>query len=373
MREEFVCVVLGDKVERLRAVPSADPEGLPRDPAAVQALLAAVVGSGASWAVVPPGEAGATLYLDARGVPALVQLLEEGDTARLAVSEALATVASLASTESAAAMEQRFAAAAVEAGGTPAEALAAALGPGQGAAGYWAKVGRNLAEGRVRVVYLARSLAPEIRRLVAFLADQAAPAEFAAVEVRVYKSDDAVCYVPRLTGRRLEAAPVAARAAAGWDESVFFSELERTCGAESAGVARRLLAWAREQATGVKWGTVARKGCFIPEFEHEGASHQFFGVWTDGALQLRLEVMKRRPVFEDDVRREEFVRLVNDLLGTEISADERLPRIPLSRLADDEILRGFLSVQDWALHEVRAGNGDDARSASLPPIARGRP
>lgn len=196
-----------------------------------------------------------------------------------------------------------------------------------------------------------------------FLSKQADPAQFLAIEVRSYQGG-AVCWVPRLTGRLPD--PHAAAAPGRWDESLFFGELEAAAGAGAAGVAQRLFGWAQAHASAIKWGTVSRKGCFIPEFQIGGESHQFTGVWTDGTVQVRLEAMRRRPVFSEAARREEFAGHLNDLLGTEIGAEDRLPRVPLSTLRGEQTLQGFLAILDWAIHEVRAASTEGVLPEAAP-------
>ncbi|MCH7493378.1 hypothetical protein IIA16_01510 [bacterium] len=368
----FVCVVEGGEVKRLREVHASEGAGLPETPAALVQLLAAVLGGEGgpeAWIVVPDSGpargAASALFLDLRGVPTRVCTVAPGDSGEAALGSVLAEVSALTASMSVEDIRERHEACSRVAGKDPGEALTAVFGAAGSPAAFWRRVQNNLATGKVRAVLLARELSPGARSMVEFLSKQASPAQFLALEVRAYQGGGTVCWVPRLTGRLPD--PHAAAAPGRWDEGLFFGELEAAAGAAAAGVARRLLGWAQAHASAIKWGTVSRKGCFIPEFRIGGESHQFIGVWTDGTVQIRLEVMRRRPVFSEAARREEFTGHLNDLLGTSFGAEDRLPRVPLSTLRGDQTLQGFLAILDWAIHEVR-----DA-SETPRPLVRAEP
>ena len=71
-------------------------------------------------------------------------------------------------------------------GSTPTAVLATSSAPGGDAEAFWQQVKTNLQAGRVRLVFVADVIPPELRRVVEFLNGQMDPAEVLAVEVRQF-------------------------------------------------------------------------------------------------------------------------------------------------------------------------------------------
>ena len=67
--------------------------------------------------------------------------------------------------------------------------------------GFWAKVDANLHEGRVRLVFVADRIPPELQRLVDYLSRQMTTTDVAAVEVKFFDGEGLRALVPRVTGR----------------------------------------------------------------------------------------------------------------------------------------------------------------------------
>jgi hypothetical protein len=71
---------------------------------------------------------------------------------------------------------------------------------------FWQRVETNLKAGRVRLVFVADEIPPELRRIVEFLNEQMNPAEVLGIEVRQYVGgDDLRTLVPRVIGQTAEA------------------------------------------------------------------------------------------------------------------------------------------------------------------------
>ena len=66
---------------------------------------------------------------------------------------------------------------------------------------FWTKVKTNLQAGKVRLVFVADGIPPELRRIVEFLNEQMVAAEVLAVEVRQYRGDGLRTLVPRVYGK----------------------------------------------------------------------------------------------------------------------------------------------------------------------------
>jgi hypothetical protein len=66
---------------------------------------------------------------------------------------------------------------------------------------YWNKVEDNLRHGRVRLIFMADRLPPELRRVIEFMNDQMEDAEVLGIELSQYVGSDLKALVPRLIGQ----------------------------------------------------------------------------------------------------------------------------------------------------------------------------
>jgi hypothetical protein len=70
---------------------------------------------------------------------------------------------------------------------------------------FWTKVQTNLQAQRIRLVFVADTIPPELRRIIEFLNVQMSPAEVIGVEVKQYAGEKAKTLVPRFVGQTAEA------------------------------------------------------------------------------------------------------------------------------------------------------------------------
>jgi hypothetical protein len=70
---------------------------------------------------------------------------------------------------------------------------------------FWKKVKTNLQAGKIRLLFVADVIPPELRRIVEFLNKQMDPAEVLAVEIRQYIGQGMKTLVPRVIGQTAEA------------------------------------------------------------------------------------------------------------------------------------------------------------------------
>ena len=67
---------------------------------------------------------------------------------------------------------------------------------------FWQQVKTNLQAGRVRLLFIADEIPPELRRVVEFLNGQMDPAEVLAIEVKQFVGENLKALVPRVRGRQ---------------------------------------------------------------------------------------------------------------------------------------------------------------------------
>jgi len=115
---------------------------------------------------------------------------------------------------------------------------------------FWGKVKTNLQAGKVRMVFLADVIPPELKRMVEFLNEQMDPAEAFAVEVKQYVGEGLKTLVPRLIGQTAEAQKKRI-ISNKLDESLFFENLDD----KGIEFYRALMKFAGENQLKVIWGT----------------------------------------------------------------------------------------------------------------------
>ncbi|HEY3944340.1 MAG TPA: hypothetical protein VGL78_03860 [Solirubrobacteraceae bacterium] len=158
---------------------------------------------------------------------------------------------------------------------------------------YWERVRTNLAADRIRLVFVADEIAPELRTIVEFLNRQMSETEVIATEVKQYvDTDDArQTIVPRVVGRT-EAARVAkgatSRSVRAWDEESVIAEIADRHGDAMALIARSLITWAdAHEGVRVVYGTGAPDGSAGIRLDRDGASLHAFNIWTSpGSVEI---------------------------------------------------------------------------------------
>jgi hypothetical protein len=143
------------------------------------------------------------LFLDQDGVPTLVEVKRATDTRarREVVAQMLDYAANAVSwwrgDDLARLFEKTCAAEDVD----PLERLNLSLGLSeQSLESFWRGVQANLTSGRIRMLFVADVIAPELERIVEFLNEQMNPATVLALELRCFSSGDERILAPRLIG-----------------------------------------------------------------------------------------------------------------------------------------------------------------------------
>jgi hypothetical protein len=198
------------------------------------------------------------LFLDEEGVPTLIEVKRSSDTRirREVVGQMLdyaANGAELWGLEKIrATFESRY---------PDAEAAARALAESIPAAEeperYWERVGVNLRAGKLRLIFVADVIPPELRRVVEFLNEQMERTEVLGLEVRQYveKGGDRVTLVPRLIGRRTKGPSPPRRR---WSEPELLAAIREKNQPEVAERMIGLYEFMKSQKARASWGTGAK-------------------------------------------------------------------------------------------------------------------
>ena len=221
---------------------------------------------------------------------------------------------------------------------------------------FWQSVKINLQVGRIRMLFVADLIPPELRLVVEFLNEQMDRAEVLALELRQYEGEGLKTLVPIVYGQTQEARDKKApgRAERQWDKQSILDELERRFGSQAAAVAQKIVDWMEKNADRVWFGRGARSGSMGTTFIHEGRQYYPLNLWTYGKVEIVFEQM-RKPPFDDQAKRRELLRRLNEIDGVRLPADalSERPSIPLQVLSDDARRTKLLQVMEWFVAEVR--------------------
>lgn len=109
---------------------------------------------------------------------------------------------------------------------------------------FWERVRTNLQAQRIRMVFVADEIPPELRRIVEFLNQQMDPAEVLAVEIRQYTGEGLKTLVPWVIGMTAEAEQRNARPRRSrqWTAEEFDADLRDRVGGVAVDISRRVRA-----------------------------------------------------------------------------------------------------------------------------------
>lgn len=300
------------------------------------------------------------LFLDQDGVPTLVEVKRAVDTRarREVVAQMLDYAANATVSWPVEAIQTAFFQTCEDGAGDPDEVLSELLGPVHDPADFWQQVKTNLTAGRVRLVFVADSIAPELRRIVEFLNAQMNPAEVFALEIKQFSGSGRKTLVPRVVG---QSAVADKRKRPGGrsnvtpstlDEDAFFRDLGEQASPSAVEVAKRILDWARSKELRI-W---AGRGSFAPILDVGGHGHYLFFVRTNGLLEIPFYYMQDPFTGE---RRRKLMDDLNSIPAVSIPA-ERLngkPKIELQLLSQGEGVDQLLRIADEFNHDAESHAG----------------
>ena len=305
------------------------------------------------------------LFLDQDGVPTLVEVKRSTDhrIRREMVGQMLDYAANAAIYWSIGALRARYEATCQQQGvdgdGQIVELLDAEIDGEDSVEAFWQQVEDNLATGRLRLLFVADEIPPQLRRIVEFLNEHMDRIEVLAVEVKQYMGQDHTALVPRLLGQTvaIQQKKSTAQAKGQWDETSFFKDMAQTHEEKQAEIARQIVEWARPQVDYFYWGEGKLHAACVPILYHNGIKHQLFAIRAQsGTVQIYFKWYAQKPPFEAEDKRLELLQRLNQIPGVEIpvTAINRQPSIALSALADKSALEQFTQAFGWFIAQVRS-------------------
>jgi len=209
------------------------------------------LGGGAQWSADH-------VFLDQDAVPTIVEVKRSSDTRirREVVGQMLDYAANAVVYWPVEAIQAAFERTCGERGIDTAQALQELVGAAESVEAFWSRVKTNLQAGRVRMVFVADRIPPELQRIVEFLNEQMDPAEVLAVELRQFLGGGVKTLAPRVLGHT--AAAERQKGAGAAQPGTPFAERLTQADAEVHEAARLLDQWATTASIVAKDWTTAR-------------------------------------------------------------------------------------------------------------------
>ena len=226
----------------------------------------------------------------------------------------------------------------------------------QSAEEFWGKVKTNLQARRIRMIFLADVIPPELQRVVEFLNAQMDPAEVLAVQVKHYdgtfdnKSIKAL--VPQVLGASvIKPSASSPREKHKWTETEFMSALAEKRGPDAMSVAKKILDWAVSHGLRIWWGEGKTLGTFYAMYSPEGGAedHNTFAVWTSGEVAIQFGSMLNKPPFSDEARRLELMDRLNRIPHVSLPVEKvgKYPSFQVSNLIPGDAFKQFTDTWEW--------------------------
>ncbi|MGQ0823773.1 MAG: hypothetical protein ACT4OX_01875 [Actinomycetota bacterium] len=221
------------------------------------------------------------LFLDDQGVPVIVEVKRSSDTRirREVVGQMLDYAANAVKYWPIDTVRSALDATASK-DGTTTEVLLHEHRPDLDPEEFWKIVADNLSSGRIRMVFVADKLPPELVRIIEFLNEQLKTAEVLGVTVPQFVGEGVQVLVPRVVGATQTAATTKqAGIGTAWDESSFLAAAGERCSSDEFALIERLFAHEKQHGSKFSWGHGISPGV-SGWYEVEGASS---AVWTTNA------------------------------------------------------------------------------------------
>lgn len=303
------------------------------------------------------------LFLDQDAIPTIVEVKRSSDTRirREVVGQMLEYAANAVVYWPIQSLISQFETTCSTGGKEPSEVLASFLGEDEDTNTFWERVRTNLQAGRVRLVFAADYIGPELQRIVEFLNGQMNPAEVLAVQIKQYVGESFKTLIPRVVGQTAQAQQtksVGSREYKLWDEDSFFQYLKEGSNGDDVKIATSILEWAKLLKLIVSWGKGKKIPSFMLKVDQEDKYHSLIGVWPGYMQGVFLEVpfgyLYAKP-FDNEPMRLELLEQFRGIpgVGKYILEAKAHPNVPLALFHNEETLHQLLEVLNWAVQEIR--------------------
>lgn len=297
------------------------------------------------------------LFVDQDAVPTIVEVKRQSDTRlrREVVGQMLEYAANASSYWRADELRQKF-----EASHENADTeISEQLGYSGDVIEFWQSLKTNLQAGRIRLLFVADYIPPELRLIVEFLNKQMDPAEVLALELRQFEGAGMRTIVPLVygqtqdaTGRKKPGGP-----ARDWTQGEVLLRLREKLGDDLYKIAGEVVSRFQAEGADISTGKGATYGSIRAAVGP--AEHKFnaFTLWDNGNIEVAFQRMMGSSSFKDESKRSEFLARLNKIEGLTLpaSAIDKFPSVPLKLLRDEVNRQRFFEAARWFMDEVAIG------------------
>ncbi|AWN40494.1 hypothetical protein [Methylobacterium durans] len=304
------------------------------------------------------------LFVDQDGVPTLVEVKRASDTRgrREVVAQMLDYAANGVVYWPTDAIRQQFERTCTASERDADEALREHLGrPDADLEEFWRSVDVNLRAGRIRMVFVADVIYPELKRIVEFLNAQMNPAEVLALEIKHYTGQGLRTLVPRLIGRTAEAerrkgsrGSTSPRPELTHEQ--WFAQFAEERGPGEAGAAQAVYDW--WVAQGAKFVVSdAQNPTLIAKLIHAQGECWSAKIKPSGQVVTYLRWLVWSPPFDKVEARREIVEALERTFGQRYGekAASGEPSVPLTLLQEPEAREKLFAIWQSLVDRIRAG------------------
>lgn len=297
------------------------------------------------------------LFLDQDGVPTLVEVKRAVDSRsrREVVAQMLDYAANAVAYWPVEEIRTQFTSRCIAAGSEPEAELRTFLSDDADAETFWSRVKTNLQAGKIRMIFVADLIAPELRRIVEFLNEQMDPAEVLAVEIRHYGTGGLESLVSRVIGQTVAAERKKAagmQSERSWDEASFFADAEARCQTMVLTRVQRIYDWGRAHCDIVWRGGQATGSCHLCP---KGAARSIGYVESNGGVWFNMKALRQLCPFDDEGMRRALVIRLNEVPGVAIPEDainKMWATFKLQALKDEGALETLLETLKWVIEAI---------------------
>lgn len=314
-------------------------------------------GSGGRWSLDH-------LFVDQDGVPTLVEVKRSTDTRirREVVGQMLDYAANGLVYWPIESLRERFGEQCKQTSSDPESVIQEFTGGTSTADDFWSRVQVNLQAGKVRLLFVADTIPPELQRIIEFVNGQMNPAEVLGIEIKLFQKDQLRTLVPRVIGRTGVADAIKGKRSrkSDWDESSFIENLMKNVPAVEVKTAQTIMEWGKKASDDtIYWGVGREYASFVPLVYVNGIKNQAFNLFSTGTLEVYFFWYANKPPFDSEEKRTEMLGMLNKLDGVSLPPDAigRRPSVSLSILSRGENLKKFIGIMDWWLAAIRKAQG----------------
>jgi hypothetical protein len=295
------------------------------------------------------------LFLDQDAVPTLVEVKRSTDIRirREVVGQMLDYAANAVAYWPVEQVQAKFQGRCDAEGEDSEEILTGFLGDDAKSEDFWLNVKTNLQAGRIRLVFVADVIPPELRRVVEFLNEQMDPAEVLAIEVKQFIGEGMKTLGQTESARQKKSATTTTYDKIEAAEYLKQIDEERT--SAEAKVIRKLIDWARNAGLEDNFNQGVRGSAYIPRLVHNGSRYWPMSVQAKGFVVIQFRWLKDHKPFSEIAKREELLGRLQELPDFRATATgiNGYPKLPVSVLCDEVQFKKFTAILDWIVQEIR--------------------